>query len=52
MECESVSRIPWKCPVYSTLMKLQELFGDGFERFESLDGFKKASFVMGSEMWE
>ena len=43
--------------VYNTLRndflcKLQELLGDGFEHFESLDSFEKASFVLGSELWE
>ena len=30
-------------------MTLQELLGDGFEHFESLDSFEKASFVLSSE---
>ena len=52
-ECESVSH----CPVYNTLRndfmcKLQELLGDRIEHFESLDSFEKASFVLGSELWE
>ena len=34
------------------LCKLQELLGDGCEHFESLDSFEKASFVLGSELWE
>ena len=34
------------------MCKLQELLGDEFEHFESLDSFEKASFVLGSEMWE
>ena len=56
-ECESVSHVLWDCPVYNTLRndfmcKLQELLGDRFEHFESLDSFKKASFVLGSELWE
>ena len=56
-ECESVSHVLWDCPVYNTLRndfvcKLQELLGDGFEHFESLDSFEKASFVLGSELWE
>ena len=34
------------------MAKLQELLGDGFEHFESLDSFEKASFVLGSELWE
>ena len=56
-ECESVSHVLWDCPVYNTLRndflcKLQELLGDGFEHFDSLDSFEKASFVLGSELWE
>ena len=34
------------------MCKLQKLLGDGFEHFESLDSFEKASFVLGSELWE
>ena len=34
------------------MCKLQELLGDRFEHFESLDSFEKASFVSGSELWE
>ena len=34
------------------LCKLQELLRDGFEHIESLDSFEKASFVLGSELWE
>ena len=56
-ECESVSHVLWDCPVYNILRndflcKLQELLGDGFEHFESLDSFEKASFVLDSELWE
>ena len=56
-ECESVSYVFWECPVYSTLRndfmcKLQELLKDEFEHFESLDSFERASFVLGSKMWE
>ena len=45
-ECESVSHVLWDCPVYNTLRndsmcKLQELLGDRFEHFESLDSFEK-----------
>ena len=29
------------------MCKLQELLGDRFEHFESLDSFEKASFVLG-----
>ena len=35
-----------------TLCKLQELHGDRYEHFESLDSFENASFVLGSELWE
>ena len=56
-ECESVSHVLWDCLVYNTLRndflcKLQELLRDGCEHFESLDSFEKASFVLGSELWE
>ena len=56
-ECESVSYVVWNCLVYSTLRndfmgKLQELLGDRFERFESLDSFEKASFVLGRNLRE
>ena len=34
------------------MCKLQELLGDRYEQFESLDSFEKASFVLGSELWE
>ena len=34
------------------MCKLQELLGDRFEHFESLDSFEKVSFVLGSELWE
>ena len=45
-ECESVSHVLWDCLVYNTLRndfmcKLQELLGDRFEHFESLDSLKK-----------
>ena len=54
---ESISHVQWDCPVYNTLRndflcKLQELLGDRFEHFDSLDSFEKASFVLGSELWE
>ena len=26
--------------------------GNGFEHFQSLDSFRKASFILGSEVWE
>ena len=43
--------------VYNTLRndfmcKLRGLLGDRFEHFESLDSFEKASFVLGSVLWE
>ena len=34
------------------MCKLQELLGDTFECFESLNSFEKASFVFGSELVE
>ena len=53
-ECESVSHVLWECPAYSSirdnfLVALQGELGDGFQ---SLDSFGKASFVLGSELWE
>ena len=53
--CESVSHVLWFFLVYSTLRndflcKLHELLGDRFKYFESLESFKKASFVLGSEL--
>ena len=45
-------------PAYSSLgsnflVALQEKLGDdGFEHFQSLDSFRKASFILGSELWE
>ena len=29
-----------------------KLGDDGFEHFQSLDSFRKASFILGSELWE
>ena len=34
------------------LVALQEMLGDEFEHFQALGSFKKASFVLGSELWE
>ena len=35
------------------LVALQgKLGGDGFEHFQSLDSFRKASSILGSELWE
>ena len=44
-------------PIYSDLRtdfmcKLQELLGGGYKCFESLNSFERASFVLGSELWE
>ena len=37
----------------SFLVALQGELGDnGFEHFQSLDSFRKASFILGSELWE
>ena len=50
--CESVSHVLWECPAYRSnfLVALQgELGDDGFEYFQSLDSFRKASFILGSE---
>ena len=56
-ECESVSHVLWECPAYSSLrddllVALQETLGDEFEHFQALGSFEKASFVLGSELWE
>ena len=56
-ECESASLVLWDCPVYSTLRndfmcKLQKVLGGGFEHFESLDSFEKASLILGGELWK
>ena len=57
-ECESVSHVLLECPAYSSLRSnflvgLQGKLGDdGFENFQSLDSFRKASFILGSELWE
>ena len=32
--------------------KLQELFEDDYEDFESLENVKISSYVLGSELWE
>ena len=34
------------------MKKLQELLEDDYEYFESLDNVEKASYVLGSELWE
>ena len=34
------------------MCKLQELLGDGYQCFQSLNSFERASFVLGSELWE
>ena len=34
------------------MCRSQELLGDRFEHFESLDSFEKASFVLGGGLWE
>ena len=56
-ECENVSHMLWECSVYSStracfIKKLQELFEDEYEDFESLDKVEKLSYVLGSELWE
>ena len=48
----------WECPAYSSLrnnflVALQRKLGDdGFEHFQSRDSSRKASFILGSELWE
>ena len=45
-ECESVSHVLWDCPVYSTLRN------DFMCKLQEPAVLKKASFVLGSELWE
>ena len=47
MCCGNVQHI-----VVSGTVALQETLGDEFEHFQSLGSFEKASFVLGSELWE
>ena len=56
-ECESVSRVLWDCPAYTSIrsafmLELRRELGDRFEHFQSLDSFEKLSYVLGSEAWE
>ena len=56
-ECESVVHVLWECPAYSNcrltfLKKLQELLGDKYIDFDSLNYLDKTSYVLGSELWE
>ena len=56
-ECESVVHVLWECPAYSNcrltfLKKLQELLGDKYIDFDSLNYLEKTSYVLGSELWE
>ena len=55
-ECESVVHVLWECPAYSNcrlmfLKKLQELLGDKYIDFDSLNYLEKTSYVLGSELW-
>ena len=34
------------------MKKLQELLGDEYEDFESLENVEKSRYVLGSELWE
>ena len=54
VECESVVRVLWECPAYSSCRevfntKLKELIGDSFEQLSDID---KTAYVPGSELWE
>ena len=51
MCCGSVQQ---NCSLRSnSLVALQGVLGDdGFEHFQSLDSFRKASFILGSVLWE
>ena len=51
-ECESVVHVLWECPAYSNcrlafLKKLQELLGDKYIDFDSLNYLEKTSYVLG-----
>ena len=55
-ECESVVHVLWECPVYDSIRntfmaELENLLGDSFKEFSTLDNFGKASFVLGCENW-
>ena len=56
-ECENVSHVLWECSAYSStrasfMKKLQELFDDDYDDFESLENVEKLAYVLGSELWE
>ena len=56
-ECESASHVLWECSAYSNsrvdfFLKLQEMLGNGFERFDALDSLGRSSFNLGRELWE
>ena len=36
----------------TSLLKLQEKLGNGFEHFDALDSLGKSSFILGSKLWE
>ena len=47
----------WECPAYGScrlmcLEKLQELLGDNYSNFDSLNNLEKTPYVLGSELWE
>ena len=50
-ECENMSHVVWEFSAYSSsrasFMKLQELLGDDYEDFESLENVEKSSYVLG-----
>ena len=50
-ECESVVHVLWECPAYSScrlmfLEKLQELLGDDYSSFDSLNNLERTSYVL------
>ena len=56
-ECESVVHVLWESLAYSSsrasfMLKLEELLGDRYTDFEVLNSVEKASYVLGSELWE
>ena len=53
MCCGSVQHNNYSSLRSNFLVALQGKLGDdGFEHFQSLDSFRKASFILGSELWE
>ena len=52
----SVVHVLWECPAYKDsreefMIKLRSTLGEAFKDFEALDNIKRASFVLGCELW-